>query len=216
MHRSEPRYPWGPYLTALGVVLLFLAAIVKVPRLNNPIKRDISSISGALPTLDSRATYQKEYSLAVELVQEGEYDQAEQIYRQLTIVEPDNSQGYIGLGSSLLLQNRLDEAQLAYQHAIELDPDDVYALGGLGSSALQQGDFTRAEGYYQRALSIQPDLPDLYWGMALAAEGQRKDSQAIENLERFIDLTPEESLDSALVERARGKLEILQSRQRDR
>lgn len=207
--------PWGPYLTALCVVLIYLTSLAVLPRLNNEITRDISRLPGALPTSDEQAVYQEEYSLAVDLIQEGHYDQAELIYRQLTTAEPENSLGYVGLGSSLLLQNKLDEAQQAYQYAIELDPGDVYALGGLGSSALKQGDFGRAEGYYQRALDIQPDLPDLHWGMALAAEGQRKDQEAIDHLERFLDLAPDSSLDATLMDRARGKIDFLRSRQPD-
>lgn len=178
------------------VAFLLLAALLAGVLLSrrNP-RRELSGQPGvfAIQVDESSAAYML-HNQAVRSLEEGDYRQAEQIYRQVIQVEPQAPSGYVALASSLLLQDKLDEAEQFYLQALEIDPQSVFGLIGLGSVALKRGDDAAARDYYARALEMEPDQPDAHWGMALASQGLHHPDQALEHLRRFLELAPRSSL----------------------
>jgi tetratricopeptide (TPR) repeat protein len=127
---------------------------------------------------------------------------AEEIYRRITVLEPRNVPGYIGLGSCRFLQGDLEGAGRHYRRALELDERSTMAAIGLGSVAARNGNYEEAEGFYLRALSIDQTNADAHWGAALACEASGKLREAKEHYRRFLQLAP----DSGQAPSARAKL----------
>jgi len=108
--------------------------------------------------------------------------------------EPGNINGYIGLGSSLLLQDRFAEAKEAYQEALIISPDSVEALIGLGSTFYMLDKYADASDFYSKALEINEENPNAHWGLAINLYMMGKKEDALEHLERVVELVPNSSL----------------------
>ena len=120
--------------------------------------------------------------------------EAEAIFQELVELEPDNSNGYIGLGTSLSLGGKLESAVDAYQTALKLSPNSTDALIGLGSAFLMMADYSKAEDCYTQALIFVPGNPNAHWGLALALDYQGRVAEAKEHLEWILENEPNSSL----------------------
>ncbi|MFN2143727.1 MAG: tetratricopeptide repeat protein [Anaerolineales bacterium] len=152
--------------------------------------QEIENAPGAYTFTEGTTSYPQLYRQAVRHLQQGEYTEAEAVYGDLIEKEPENSNGYIGLGASLNLQGRYAEAREAYLEALEIAPDSVEALIGLGSAFLMQGEYEKAKQQYTRALELALEDPNAHWGLALALERLGETEAASEHLEKVIELSP--------------------------
>ena len=89
---------------------------------------------------------------------EGNYAEAEQIWRQIIRRTPNDAIAYYNLGNVLADQERLEEAEAAYRQAISLNLNDAEAYNNLGYLAQTQGRLEEAIALYPRALAIDPNL----------------------------------------------------------
>ncbi|MDJ1183873.1 tetratricopeptide repeat protein [Roseofilum casamattae] len=96
---------------------------------------------------------------------EGDYQGAEQIWRQAIEQDPDNAPAYLGLGNRLRDLNKVEEAIAAYEKAIELDPNYAFAYVGLGNALRVQSQFESAKVQYETAIELNPNLPGVYWNL---------------------------------------------------
>jgi tetratricopeptide (TPR) repeat protein len=123
-------------------------------------------------------------------LKDGDLEGAEATYRQIIDLEPDHADGYIGLGSSLVLQARLDEALDSYTKALSITPDSAEALIGMGSINYRKGDYQTAVELYRSAVSLDSRNPNALWGFAISLNELGQGSQALEYLERILELVP--------------------------
>lgn len=71
------------------------------------------------------------FSLGYVYEKTGRLAEAEQAYRDVITVQPDNPKGYLNLGNVLETQGRLAEAEQAYQEALRVSPDFARAHNNL-------------------------------------------------------------------------------------
>lgn len=155
---------------------------------------EIEGAPGEYVFTEGETAYPGLYRQAARHLATGEYDEAEALYRDLIDKEPQNSNGYIGLATSLHLQGNYEAAQAAYEQALQISPKSVAALVGLGSALSAQGEYAAAEQHYAAALELNPADPNAHWGMALALQRQGRLEEVREHLERVIELSPGTSL----------------------
>ena len=60
----------------------------------------------------------------------GKYSQAEEIWRKVLQLNPNDAQAHYNLGQALNRQNKLDAAIAAYRKAIQINPKYYYAHNG--------------------------------------------------------------------------------------
>ena len=96
---------------------------------------------------------------------EGDYQGAEQIWRQAIEQDPNNAPAHLGLGNRLRDLNKVEEAIAAYEKAIELDPNYAFAYVGLGNALRVQNQFESAKVQYETAIELNPNLPGVYWNL---------------------------------------------------
>lgn len=82
------------------------------------------------------------------------FPQAEQGYRRLTELAPNEAGAHAGLGAALLAQGRANEAVVAYRRAVELDGRNAGFFVALGASYERSGNAAGARAAYERALSL--------------------------------------------------------------
>jgi tetratricopeptide (TPR) repeat protein len=171
-------------------------------------RREVESLPGAVLLPEESTSLPGMFELALGHLSRHDFEQAEEVYREIIAVEPEKPAGYVGLGSSLLYQDRLQEAGQAYERALSLSPDSILARIGLGSVALMRDDYATAERFYAQALEIDRNLADAHWGMALALDRLGRGQEALLHLVRFLALAP----DSQLAEDARNLMTEIRAR----
>lgn len=107
---------------------------------------------------------------------------------------PDNIEGWMLLGRSLLSMNQAKQAVAVYRKALTLAPGNPYIKMELGSAILRATAPSQAQGfppearvYLEEAYAADPDLQKAQWmlGIAAAAEGNH-----LQALELWEDLLP--------------------------
>lgn len=124
-------------------------------------------------------------------------EKAEEAYRQLLEIYPDDPLGHANLAIALLRQQKYDDARGAIDRALELEPERG-ELMAIEAEILQwQGDLEGALAGMRRAMDAAPDdLEILYaaYQLATTAEGDLASATAYAALERLAELRPENAV----------------------
>jgi len=86
----------------------------------------------------------------------GRYQDAERIFKVLTVLDWNNHYYHSMMGTILQRQKRYGEAIAEYSQAIELDPQDIVSHTNRGEIFMQHGLLTEAEQDFQKAVKIDP------------------------------------------------------------
>ena len=89
--------------------------------------------------------------------QEGKFEEAEKLYREILKTNPNDLDAYNNLGVLLNDTGRLDEAEVSYKKAIELKPDYAEAHNNLGIILQKLNRPEEAEASYKKAIELKPD-----------------------------------------------------------
>ena len=90
----------------------------------------------------------------------GRYEEAEKIFKALTVLDSENAYYHAMMGAILQRQRRYGEAAAEYTVAIELDPNDVASLTNRGEILLRFGVVDEAKADLEKAARLDPDKTD--------------------------------------------------------
>ncbi len=111
----------------------------------------------------------------------GNFVEAENVFRKLLALEPDNPRVLRDLGDALTGQDRLEDALGAYQASLQQAPDDDQTLGRIARLQAVRGEFEEAEAHYRQVIVAAPDQYGPHLGLAeVLSEQQRFDEAYIE------------------------------------
>ncbi|MGD0138313.1 MAG: tetratricopeptide repeat-containing glycosyltransferase family protein [Tepidisphaeraceae bacterium] len=128
--------------------------------------------------------------LAQQLQSAGKLAEAENIYRQILALAPDNVTVLNFLGVCLGEANRLAEARDVFQRAVEIDPSHVDAWANLSLACERLEDWDRAIAARRRTIEMRPDSAE-HWHRLGTSLGKKGDlPQAIEGLRKSLQLDP--------------------------
>jgi protein O-GlcNAc transferase len=119
-------------------------------------------------------------ALAVQQHQAGQLRQAEQIYRAILKVEPQQIDALHLLGLLAYQQGRHELAHIYIRQALRLQPDFAEAHNNLGIVLQAQLKLAEAQASYQQALRLRPDNAEAHnnLGNLLQEQGQLVEAQA--------------------------------------
>ncbi|MEX2112801.1 MAG: tetratricopeptide repeat protein [Pirellulales bacterium] len=138
-------------------------------------------MSTSLPTL----------AAGLELHRAGQFDQAEQVYRQVAAAEPENADAWNLLGAVCINLNRFEEAEQHLNEALRISGQHHAALDNHGVLLGKQGRYAEAIESFQRALAIQPNQAVTYLNMAEALLRNGQPQEAIAAFGRVLALAPD-------------------------
>jgi TolB-like protein/DNA-binding winged helix-turn-helix (wHTH) protein len=98
----------------------------------------------------------------------GRNDEAAALYRAAIRLDPDNADGYTGLGEALDGANRNTEAEQAFRQAVEVEPTYWDAQTALGNFLLRHGRPAAAVPIYRRVTELVPARPSAYNNLGAA------------------------------------------------
>jgi superkiller protein 3 len=117
------------------------------------------------------------------------YSQAEEIYRRIIQIEPNNAKAYYKLCYVLDDQNKLDDAVAACRKSIALN-SDAQTYFFLGYVLRRQGKLEEAIAAYRQAIKLDPKDAAPYKGLGNALSDQKKLDEAIAAYRQAIQLDP--------------------------
>ncbi len=99
----------------------------------------------------------KGYNNAISAAKSGNYDEAIQLFTEITTTNPDFANAYTNLGLLHRHKANKDEARQAFNKAISLNPADAVSYNHLGVMLREEGKFSEAKDMYQSAIQHKSD-----------------------------------------------------------
>lgn len=108
---------------------------------------------------------------------------------------PDSAQTQTQLGALLVSQGDMEAAAQAYSLAAELDPTSPNAFFNLGYVYARTKEFEKAEAMYARTVELDPGyLDEALSNLAIVQHLQGKHQESVHNLERALEINPDNEL----------------------
>jgi predicted O-linked N-acetylglucosamine transferase (SPINDLY family) len=130
-------------------------------------------------------------AIALQHHQAGRLQAAEEIYRQILAVDPNEGTAWHLLGVLNAQLGRLETAVECIRRALVLHPDRVDALCNLGRALFEQRKLDEAAACYRRAIELKPDYETTHNRLGLALQEQGKLDEAVACFRRALELKPD-------------------------
>ncbi len=138
------------------------------------------------------ANNQKALRQAKSALRSGDFQRAEQLYREILQKNDEEFEAHLGLSKTLLKERRLQES---FEHAarvIAANPLSAEAHAILGSTILATGDFRLSLEEFRTALNIDDDQAMAIAGLAMIDFYENRNNTAVEKLRRAVNMDPDE------------------------
>ena len=113
-------------------------------------------------------------------------------FRKAVELNPESYSANKELGEALAKNSALDEARKYYQKAVDLSPDDSDAHFNLGACLTNTGEQDAALEQFRKTTELKADYADAYYQMGTIFIGQNMVPDAVKNLEKFLELAPDD------------------------
>ncbi len=120
----------------------------------------------------------------------GRSEQAAALYREAIRTDPDNADGYIGLGEALDGEQKGADAERALRQGVEVEPTYWEAQTALGGFLFSHGRAAAAVPIFQRVTELIPASPAAFNNLGAALEMIADFSGAAAAYERSLALEP--------------------------
>jgi len=127
---------------------------------------------------------------AVALINQGNLQEAEAIYRDLIAAGTRNHIVYGNLAAICGMQGRFDELIELLRKTLQLKPNYPDAHNNLGIALKEQGDLPAAIASYNTALQLKPNYPDAHYNLGNALQEQGDLTAAIASYNTALKLKP--------------------------
>jgi tetratricopeptide (TPR) repeat protein len=124
---------------------------------------------------------------------EGRIKDAEDVYRKLLRIHPQDVAAEVGLSSVLIRTNRHDEAYVHLSNAVRIDKHGSFARFLLGFVCLQRADLRRALNEFRAASNLDPRNPNIYHAIGVAYTLQGLHHRAEMAFKTVLALAPDSS-----------------------
>jgi tetratricopeptide (TPR) repeat protein len=96
------------------------------------------------------------FAKALEHKINGEYDEAESLFKAVLADQPDNAEAYHELGLTYSYRVYMDESIECLEKAVALRADSTQYLISLAKTHTMYGDFDKARPIFQKVLEMDP------------------------------------------------------------
>ena len=144
---DEPSHP--PDLSALGGGPDVISAeLMSDPRPSwSPAASDTTEVRRLL-------------SIAINLAEVGDYEEAEAFFRNAVAAGPHNVEALSGYADFLLRQQRVNESIERYAAALGVEPDNARLHNGMAAALSAAGRYDEALGFARTSVDLEPDYLD--------------------------------------------------------
>ncbi len=169
-----------------------LDAITGTARSNDQLGNFEQAKELLLETIKIEPGYWKNYlELGDLLIGNGKYKSASEQYARVTLLKPNNDQGFNRLGAAFYLDDQIEPASIAWQRSIDIRPSgSIYS--NLGTALFLRHQFDKARETYRLALDIKSSDPVLWANLGDAQKFDSHPNLAKISYRKAIELTQEQ------------------------
>src|SRR5215813_4845817 len=135
---------------------------------------------------------EKTRNRAERALRSGDFERAEQIYREILAKDDHDTEARLGLSRALLKQRRLQDSFDHAARVIAIDPLSSRAHALLGSAILASGDFRLSVEEFRTALSLNANEAMAVAGMAMIDYYENRMYPCVVGLRRAASIDPNE------------------------
>ena len=136
---------------------------------------------------------QIQYDDSVHSINQGEFEQAEKILRDLSKNHPNHSDIWLNLAISYLKQDKIKLSVSALEQSINLDSTNAEAYNLSGLLAVENKQFKVAETQYIHAMNLDNRHANAHYNLALLYDIYYQEiSKAYLYYQKYLNLTPVE------------------------
>src|SRR5882762_5020763 len=141
----------------------------------------------ALPPDNEKARNRAEKALRA-----GDFERAEQLYREVLSKDDHDNAARLGLSRALLKLRRLQDSFDHAARVVAVDPLSARAHSLLGSAVLASGDFRLSIEEFRTALALDVNDAMAIAGLAMVDYYENRTAKCITGLRRAVDIDPNE------------------------
>jgi len=135
---------------------------------------------------------EKTRNRAERALRSGDFERAEQIYRELLAKDDHDTEARLGLSRALLKQRRLQDSFDHAARVIAVDPLSARAHALLGSAILASGDFRLSVEEFRTALTLNENEAMAIAGLAMIDYYENRMYPCVTGLRRAASIDPQE------------------------
>jgi len=128
--------------------------------------------------------------LAVIVQQQGNLNDAIQLFERVCRLEPKQLQAHINLGNALRQAGQKDRARKAYEVALEHDSSFVAAKINLGTVLQESGNYAGALEQFSGAAKLSPEYLPAFYNLGVCYRDMRHFDEALAALSQAIAINP--------------------------
>lgn len=144
----------------------------------------------ALASKKAEKDHARQMELAAQVSKVGQWDMAARMYREATVMSPQDASAWMNLGRALVETGKYNDASAALQRSAELAP----AARGLahlrGRTAIALGQAPDAERYFRAAVDEAPSDPKTWTGLGVSLDLLKRHADAQKAYARALGLDP--------------------------
>jgi predicted TPR repeat methyltransferase len=150
----------------------------------------MDKLTGSEASVQLQMTLDESFQFAVQLHQANQLESAEQIYRQILALLPEDADLFHFYG---MLRHQLgytEEGVELINRSLALAPDYIDAQNSLGNIYMQTGQVDLAETYFRRVIQLNPEFAAAQANLAIALRKQGRAVEAESFLLKAIEYEP--------------------------
>ncbi|MEW5977298.1 MAG: tetratricopeptide repeat protein [Acidobacteriota bacterium] len=164
------------------------------------------------PKLVTQPVFDKWSSDAEAAVKRKKYKEALALYQQILAYFPQDAGFWANLATTYQMDGDLEEAMEAVEKAAHYDPQydrlekEIVGIAAheVGKKYLAQREFPKAVRYFTRSVTADPTYAPAFYGLALSYANQGMYPQALENVQKALELSPNDSQYKSIEERLKN------------
>jgi len=138
------------------------------------------------------ADIKKDRQKAQKSLRSGDFERAEQLYREILKKDDRDAEARLGLSKALLKQRRLQDSFDHAARVIAVDPLSARAHALLGAAILASGDFRLSIEEFRTALTLDADEAMAIAGLAMVDFYENRTAEALVKLRRAASIDADE------------------------
>lgn len=139
------------------------------------------------PDHDISASLETAWSLCLA----GRFNQAENIYKDILEVEPENTVALHYLGVIAYQRGNSDSALKLFEKAIAINPLEPSIHNDLGNLLYKTKRLTEAADSYKKALTLNPGFAQAHYNLGVALKDQEQAYDAIGSFKKALEINPD-------------------------
>jgi predicted aspartyl protease/thioredoxin-like negative regulator of GroEL len=129
---------------------------------------------------------------AQKALRSGDFERAEQLYRDVLAKDDQDNEARLGLSHALLKLRRLQDSYDYAARVVAVDPLSARAHALLGSAVLASGDFRFSVEEFRTALALNENEAMAIAGLAMVDYYENRTAKCLMGLRRAVDIDPGE------------------------